>query len=221
MNKLIRLAIWVIGLPAPVAASAAPITWSFYETAITSCNNPRSCVLPPQPFVLMTLTLPGPTSTGTAIWQGSPSLPVYTGDSFALPLPFLTLHPATLTPAFAGAASNIGGRDCLDNFVGSGALCDFNISWAESAGVLTAISINVDAIDDSIGGMAPERGSFGLTGGPLASDFILGGCSDTQCTVAGFWQSDLAASIPEPMSAVLLITGLLGTCLASRFRLSG
>jgi hypothetical protein len=220
MNKLVGLVISTIAFAAPIAADASPVTWSFYETGITSCNSPSafSCVLPPQPFVLMTLTLPGPTSTGTAIWQGSPSLPVYTGDSFALPLPFLR---RPLTPAFAGAASNIGGRDCLDSGVGSGALCDFNISWAESADVLTAISINVDAIDDSIGGMAPERGSFGLTGGPLASDFILGGCSNTQCTVAGFWQSDLAASIPEPMSAVLLITGLLGTCLASRSRLSG
>ena len=224
MNKLAGLVISTIAFAAPIAADASPVTWSFYETGITSCNSPSafSCVLPPQPFVLMTLTLPGPTSTGTAIWQGSPSLPVYTGDSFALPLPFLTLHPGTLTPAFAGAASNVGGRDCLDNFVGSAALCDFNISWAENAGVLTAISINVDAIDDNIGGLGGHPPPFfGLTGGPLASDFILGGCSNTQCTVAGFWQSDLAASIPEPMSAVLLITGLLGTCLASRSRLSG
>jgi hypothetical protein len=51
VNKCIRLAIWVIGLTAPVVASAAPITWSFYETAITSCNSPRDCMLPPQPFV--------------------------------------------------------------------------------------------------------------------------------------------------------------------------
>jgi hypothetical protein len=123
-----------------------------------------------------------------------------------------------LTPAFAGATSNPGGLDCQDSFVGSGALCDFNISWAENAGVLTAISINVDAIDDDIGGFA-GRGPFGLTGGPVASDFILGGCSDTQCIIAGFWQSDLTA-VPEPMSAVLLITGLLATCLA-RSRLSG
>jgi hypothetical protein len=224
MIKLIRLAIRVIALMAPVAAYATPVTWSFYETGITSCNSPSpfSCVLPPQPFVLMTLTLPGPTSTGTAIWQGSPSLPVYTGDSFALSLPFLSIPPRPpLTPAFAGAASNFGGLDCEDSFVGSGALCDFNISWAENAGVLTAISINVDAIDDNIGGLAgPPHTFFGLTGGPLASDFILGGCSFTQCTVAGFWQSDLTA-VPEPMSAVLLITGLLGTWLASRSRLAG
>jgi hypothetical protein len=125
-----------------------------------------------------------------------------------------------LTPAFAGATSNPGGLDCQDSFVGSGALCDFNISWAENAGVLTAISINVDAIDDDIGGFA-GRGPFGLTGGPVASDFILGGCSDTQCIIAGFWQSDLAVSVPEPISAVLLITGLLGTCFATRSTLSG
>jgi hypothetical protein len=219
MNKLVGLVISTIAFAAPIAADASPVTWSFYETGIGSCGLP--CVLPPQPFVLMTLTLPGPTSTGTAIWQGSPALPVYAGDSFALSLPIIRFR-SPLTPAFAGAASNIGGRDCLDSGVGSGALCDFNISWAESAGVLTAISINVDAIDDNIGGLGGHPPPFfGLTGGPLASDFILGGCSDTQCTVAGFWQSDLAASIPEPMSAVLLITGLLGTCFASRSRLSG
>jgi hypothetical protein len=60
-------------------------------------------------------------------------------------------------------------------------------------------------------------GPFGLTGGPVGSDGIIGGCGDTQCTVSGFWQSDLTA-VPEPISAVLLITGLLGTCLASRAR---
>jgi hypothetical protein len=189
--------------------------------AITSCNSPPpfGCVLPPQPFVFMTLTLPGPTSTGTAIWQGSPS-PVYTGDSFALTLPIIRFR-SPLTPAFVGAASNLLGLDCQDSFVGSGALCDFNISWAENAGVLTAISINVDAIDDNIGGLAgPPHTFFGLTGGPLATDFILGGCGFTQCIIAGFWQSDLAVSIPEPMSAVLLITGVLGACLALRSRRS-
>jgi hypothetical protein len=77
MNKLAGLVISTIAFAAPIAADASPVTWSFYETGITSCNSPSafSCVLPPQPFVLMTLTLPGPTSTGTAIWQGSPSCP--------------------------------------------------------------------------------------------------------------------------------------------------
>jgi hypothetical protein len=221
MNKLVGLAISTIAFAAPVVAHATPVTWSFYETAITSCNSPLpfGCVLPPQPFVFMTLTLPGPTSTGTAIWQGSPSLPVYTGDSFALSLPFKSNRFTNpLTPAFAGAASNDGGLACPDNNVGSSALCDFNISWAENAGVLTAISINIDAIDDNIGGFA-GHGPFGLTGGPLATDFTLGGCGFTQCIIAGFWQSDLTA-VPEPMSAVLLIIGFLGACLALRSRRS-
>jgi hypothetical protein len=212
MNKLIRLAIWVVGLTAPAAAYAAPVIWSFYETAITSCNG-SSCVLPPQPFVLMTLALPGPTSSGTATWLGTGSQPVYTGDSF-----ILTASASSgftrLTPAFVGDASNPGGLGCSIR-----AICDFNISWSETAGDLTAVSINLDTFNDDIGGLA-GRGAFGLTGGPLASDGTLGGCSLTQCTVAGFWQSDLMG-VPEPMSAVLLLTGLLGTCLASRSRLSG
>ncbi len=214
MKNHIRLAIWVIGFMAPVAAYATPVTWSFYETGITSCNSPspRSCVLPPQPFVLMTLTLPGPTSNGTATWDGV-NPPVYTGDSFILTLPFT----APLTPAFVGDASNPGGGGC-HTFGGSRAIvCDFEISWFETAGDLTSVNINIDALDDNIGGAA--GGPFGLTGGWLASDATLGGCEFTQCMVTGYWQSDLA--VPEPISAVLLITGLLATCLASRSKLSG
>jgi hypothetical protein len=211
MNKFIRLAILVIGLTAPVAASAAPVTWSFYETGITSCNSPRDCMLPRQPFVLMTLALPGPTSSGTGTWLGTGTQSVYTGDSFTLTVPFTR----PLTPAFAGDASNPGGIPCSDG--GRATICDFNISWSETAGDLTSVSINIDAVNDDIGGLA-GRGAFGLTGGPIASDGTLGGCGNTQCTVTGYWQSDLA--LPEPMSAVLLITGLIGTCLA-RSRLSG
>jgi hypothetical protein len=65
MNKLTALTLStatlaaLIGAIGPAPAGATPVTWSFYETAITSCNNPGSCVLPPQPFVLMTLALPG------------------------------------------------------------------------------------------------------------------------------------------------------------------
>ena len=219
MNKLVALVISTIASAAPIAAHASPVTWSFYETAITSCQEPLNCVLPPQPFVLMTMTLPGPTSAGTADWGGSspPSVPVYTGDSFALSLPFDVIRgPVVLTPAFAG---NPGGLDCLQSPLGSHALCDFDISWSETAGVLTAISISVEGPTDFVGGLTINVifGPFGLTGGPVGSDGIIGGCGDTQCTVSGFWQSDLTA-VPEPISAVLLITGLLGTCLASRAR---
>ena len=93
MNKLVSLAIAAIWLTSPIAAKAVPVTWSFYETAITSCNGGAingvpACVLPPQPFVLMTLTLPNSTSTGTATWLGTDPEPVYTGDSFTLTVPF-------------------------------------------------------------------------------------------------------------------------------------
>jgi hypothetical protein len=204
MKNLIRSAIWVMGFMVPVAGYATPVTWSFYETEITSCDNPRSCVLPPQPFVLMTLALPSQTSSGTATWDGV-NPPVYTGDSFILTVPFTR----PLTPAFAG---NPGGSGCHTGGGCVTTICDFDISWSEAAGALTSISIKIDAFDDNIG-------PFGLTGGQLASDGTLGGCGFTQCTVTGYWQSDLA--VPEPMSAVLLITGLLGTCLASPSRLRG
>ena len=216
VTKLLRLAIWVTGLIAPVAAYATPVTWSFYETGITSCNSPAPfiCVLPPQPFVLATL-VPGPTSAGTAIWDGV-SPPVYTGDTFALTVP--VVHGAlTVSPAFTGYPV-VG--FCHESASPS-TICDFDISWSETAGDLIAVRINIDAVFDDIGGLAgPPRTFFGLTGGPIASDGTLGGCTFTQCIIAGFWQSDLTA-VPEPMSAVLLITGLLGTWLASRSRLAG
>jgi hypothetical protein len=186
-------------------AADATVIWSFYETAITSCNSPGSCVLPSQPFVFMTLGLPGTTSNGTATWLGTGSQPVYTGDSFTLTTPFTQ----PLTPAFAG---DIAGDNCLNGGPRL-TICDFNISWSEVAGVLTSVSINIDAVNDNIGGMA-GRGAFGLTGGPIASDATLGGCAATQCEIAGFWQSDL--TVPEPMSVALLVAGLVGTWLSRR-----
>src|SRR6516164_7539201 len=54
-----------------LASAEASVTWSFYETAITSCNAlPVACVLPPQPFVLARLLLPSDTSSGSTTYTG-------------------------------------------------------------------------------------------------------------------------------------------------------
>ena len=81
-------------------------------------------------------------------------------------------------------ASNPGGLDC-ENAGGPPVICSFDISWSETAGDLTNISIALDAEHDNIGGLAGPPGVFGLTGGPIASDGTLGGCTITQCVVSG------------------------------------
>jgi hypothetical protein len=45
---------------------------------------------------------------------------------------------------------------------------------------------------------------------------MIGGCSCTQCTVAGFWQSDLP--VPEPTSAALLVSAVFGFALVRGYR---
>jgi MYXO-CTERM domain-containing protein len=124
--------------------------------------------------------------------------PVYTGDSFAFTVPSALPSIQPLTPAFTGSSQCSGGHD----------ICDFDISWSETAGQLTAVQITFDSFDDSI--------DLGLTRGQTASDNVLGGCVTSQCAVAGFWQSNLLLS--EPGSAALLASGLFGAWLGRRRR---
>jgi hypothetical protein len=181
--------------------ACATVIWSFYETGV-SCSLGR-CELPSQPFVLITLALPGPTSSGTARWRGSfTPPPVFTGDDFTLDWRF-----GQLSPAFTG-----NGCDVLGS--GPRTICNFDIAWSASPSGL-AISIFLHSFSDDIGA-GPGFGSFGSFGGPIASDFELGGCIDTSCSVTGFWQSDL--SVPEPMSILLLLSALLGACLTRCYR---
>ena len=47
--------------------------------------------------------------------------------------------------------------------------------------------------------------AFGLTGGGIGSDSNIDGCGFGLCMVSGYWQS-----VPEPGSAILLLSALLG-----------
>lgn len=193
------LAMWTAAL---LNQARATVIWSFFETGISCVTG--VCTLPPQPFVFATLTVPGPISSGTAVWRGvGTPPPIYTGDEFIFAVDIFRL-----TPAFNGNQAGACG-------VGGGRLtiCDFDISWSATTSSL-AISIIFDAINDSVG--LPIGRPFGSSGGPIATDFILGGCENTQCVLTGFWQSGLV--LPEPSSASLIVGALLGVWFRRRLR---
>jgi hypothetical protein len=209
MYRLFLLALATVALGTSSPPAHANVIWTFYETSWTlvipasglPCES-RSGLIHPYPYALITLTLPGPTSSGTASWIGPGELPVYTGDPFEL-------HYSTtyLTSAFTGISPDF--ERCVPLQVGG--ICDFNISWSETAGRLTGVSLQLDGYEDQLG---DPPSTFGLTGGLFGSDGLVDNCGNALCLATGFWQSDL----PEPMSVSLLASALLGLAVARRLR---
>lgn len=193
----------------PIAAKAEPVTWNFFETGIT-CDNPRLCSLPPQPYILASLTLPGPTSSGSANWinGGFPvPPPTLAGDGFVL-----AIDPGTSSVPKYRLSSTDPTNACFGSLL---TICrlepitGYNISWSETAGILNNITVQFGSQVDDI--------NLGLFGGIIASDGSIDGCSLQQCAVTGFWRSNLAvAAAPEPASGLMLAGGLLAFSLWRR-----
>ena len=187
MNNIIAFGITAFAFAAPIAADAAPVTWDFVETACSGCA--YESALLPRPIA--SLTLPGPDSSGHRPFPAN-GLP---GDPFS----FVFLDDGK--PAFSFQA----GPCCAT------AVRSYDLAWNEVAGNLLSVSVNFVADVDIF---APQdRVSLSMTSGTIYSRFYLDGCVNAICDITGFWQSELV--VPEPMSAVLLLAGLLGLCLAS------
>jgi hypothetical protein len=199
MRKLIFSAVIATAFAALCISPAfATITFDFYETGISNCYpSSLSCSLPPQPFVLMSLTVSQPSGHAYMTNSGSPGTVDISDPSFAF-----SLYPFGSPPGIPVSASNSG----LDPTCGAAGNCfilSYSMSWSAGGNVLDAASIGFSGIHNTV------LAGFGLSGGTIASDYMLGGCSIGVCTVTGFWQ-DAPPSLPEPGSMPLLLTALLG-----------
>src|SRR5438477_9150233 len=85
IRRLSLAAASALALLGSFSGSARAITFDFYETGITACSA-FDCVQPQQPTVLMTLTISGPTETGSATYSFPSSPPVVTDPNFAFRL---------------------------------------------------------------------------------------------------------------------------------------
>jgi hypothetical protein len=185
------------------AANAAPVTWDFIATGCSgnvASRNSGGCE-PQQtyPVVLATFTLTGPDSSGSAIFNGGDGPATYAGDSFALD--FSSSYPA-LTAAFTENPTPFG--ECE----GHSEICQFNLSWSESAGQLNALGLYVNTYNDTFG-------PFGLGGGSVASDGMFAGCEAAACQISGYWTNPVTG-VAEPGMLGVMLVGLIGLIGARR-----
>lgn len=190
-----------LALLALTPSAHASIEWDFTPTAIVDCPF-GNCVLTGSPVVA--LTLDGPDSSGSATYIGDNGPPILTGDPFAFSVADRGLlfsaspeHISTADPLGIGSVIQFE-LTIPPGIVPAAAVADYRISWTEVGGILDAVSISFDTVQDSIS-------RLGLTGGRLASDFELGGCS--VCDMTGVWTD--SSSVPEPGTLALLL-GALG-----------
>src|SRR5215471_165650 len=110
MSNAVRIALAgsvIFAALAPISqAHATPVTWTFFETSCTAPAGAFSCPAPAGlaglgsqqitfPYALATLTLPGPTSSGSAVWFGG--TPTYTGDTLPPTLSWMVVpEPSAL-----------------------------------------------------------------------------------------------------------------------------
>src|SRR5215469_2417826 len=147
MSNAVRIALAgsvIFAALAPISqAHATPVTWTFFETSCTAPSGAFACPAPaglaglgsPQitfPYALATLTLPGPTSSGSAVWGGYGATPAYTGDTFDF------VGGGHISPAFDGAIVN-----------GPAGPREFHITWDETPGNLVA-GISLLTVDNEI-----------------------------------------------------------------------
>ncbi len=143
------------------------------------------------PALLAVLTLPGPDSSGSARWDGDPRIPpVYTGDSFTFDF---SARYQPLSPSFPGDMECNGGAT----------ICNFDLSWAETAGRLDAVSLYMNGFTDTI--------DIGLSGGVIGTDDTFfgadntfRGCITAACQVTGYWVNASLLTASEPGGLALL-----------------